>query len=82
MKIILRMILSRSHSQPYHKPHTVLHRHKLILQPLRLKQHFHDVEADAATISVSWRLAIGAVKRVKDVLELLFGERFAGVFDG
>ena len=56
-------------------------RHELIVQAFGVEQHFHGVEADAATASVLLRAARAAIKRVKDVLELLFGEWFAGVFD-
>ena len=57
-------------------------RHELIVQAFGVEQHFHGVEADAATASVLLRAARAAIKRVKDVLELLFGEWCADVFDG
>ena len=69
-------------TKPHHKPHPLPVRRKLIVQALSVKQHFHGVEADAATASVLLRAARAAIKRVEDVLELLFGERCAGVFDG
>ena len=55
---------------------------KLIIQALSVEQHFHSVEADAAAVGVLLRGGIAPIKRVEDVLELLFGERCAGVFDG
>lgn len=68
--------------KPHHKPHPLPVRRKLIVQPLSVEQHFHRVEADAAAASVLIRAARAAIKRVEDALELLFGERCAGVFDG
>ena len=55
---------------------------EVIIQPLSVEQHFHGVEANAAAASGLLRGGIAPIKRVKDVLELLFGERCAGVFDG
>ena len=55
--------------------------HKLIVQALGAEQHFNGVEADAAAVSVLLLVARTAIKRVKDVLELLFGEWFASIFD-
>ena len=55
---------------------------KAVVQTFGIEQHFHRVEADAATASVLLRAARAAIKRVEDVLELLRGEWCAGVFDG
>lgn len=60
----------------------MLHWRKLIIQAFSVEQHFHGVEADAAAVGVLLRGGIAPIKRVEDVLELLFGERFAGIFDG
>lgn len=54
---------------------------KAVVQAFSVEQHFYRIEADAATVSMLRRAARRAIKRIKDVLELLFGERFAGVFD-
>lgn len=55
---------------------------KAVVQAFSVEQHFYRVEADAAAISVLRRATRRAIKRIKDVLELLRGERCAGVFDG
>ena len=57
-------------------------RRKLIIQTLDIEQHFHSVEADAAAVGVLLRGGVAPIKRVEDALELLFGEWFAGDFDG
>lgn len=54
---------------------------EVIIQTLGVEQHFHGIEADAATVGVLLRGGIAPIKRVEDVLELLFGEWFASVFD-
>ena len=56
-------------------------RRKLIIQPLSVEQHFHGIEADATAIGMLLRAVRTAIKRVEDVLELLFGEWFADIFD-
>lgn len=57
-------------------------RRKLILQPFCIKQYFHDVKSNAAAISALLCGNIAPIKRIKDMLELLFSQWFAGVFDG
>ena len=57
-------------------------RHELIVQAFGVEQHFHGVEADATAVAVLLLVAVASIKRIKDVLELPLGERFAGVFDG
>lgn len=54
---------------------------EVIVQAFGVEQHFHGVEANAAAIGMLLCATRRAIKRIKDVLELLFGERFAGVFD-
>ena len=54
---------------------------EVIIQPLSVEQHFHGVEANAAAVGMLLRAVRTAIKRVENVLELLFGERLAGVFD-
>lgn len=56
-------------------------RREVIVQALGTEQHFHGVEADATAVGMLLRAVRTAIKRVKDMLELLFGEWFAGVFD-
>ena len=68
-------------TKPHHKPHALPVRREVVVQTLSVEQHFHGVEADAATASVL-HAARAAIKRIKDMLELLFGEWCAGVFDG
>lgn len=55
---------------------------EVIVQTFGVEQHFHSVEANAAAIGVLLRATRRAIKRIKDMLELLLGERRAGVFDG
>lgn len=69
-------------TKPHHKPHPLPVWRKLIVQTLSVEQHFHGIEADAATASVLIRGGITPIKRVEDVLELLRGQWCAGVFDG
>ena len=57
-------------------------RREVIVEALGIEQHFHGIEADAATASVLLRATRRAIKWVKDMLELLFGEWFTGIFDG
>lgn len=57
-------------------------RREVIVQAFGVEQHFHGVEADAAAVGVLFRGGITPIKRVENVLELLFGEWPAGVFDG
>lgn len=57
-------------------------RREVIVQSLGIEQHFHGIEADATAVSVLLRGVRAPIKRVKDMLELLLGEWFAGVFDG
>ena len=57
-------------------------RRKFIIQSLSVEQHFHSIEADAAAVGMLLRAVTAPTKRIEDVLELLFGEWFAGVFDG
>ena len=55
---------------------------KFTIQSLSVEQHFHGVEADAAAVGALFRGARATIKRVENVLELLFGEWLASVFDG
>ena len=57
-------------------------RREVIIQTLGVEQHFHGVEADATAVGVLFRAVRRAVKRIKDVLELLPSQWLAGVFDG
>ena len=57
-------------------------RREVIVKALSVEQHLYGVEADATAVAVLLRAARRAIKRIKDVLELLRGERLAGVFDG
>ena len=57
-------------------------RREIIVQTFGIEQHFHGVEADATAVGMLLRAVRTAIKRVEDVLELLFSEWFAGVFDG
>lgn len=57
-------------------------RREVVVQSFGIEQHFHSVEADAAAVGVLLRGGIAPIKRVEDVLKLLLGEWFAGVFDG
>ena len=57
-------------------------RREVIVQALGVEQHFHGVEADATAVGMLLRAVRTAIKRVEDMLELLLGEWFAGVFDG
>lgn len=57
-------------------------RREVIVQAFGVEQHFHSVEADAAAVGMLLRAVRTAIKQVEDVLELLFSEWFAGVFDG
>ena len=57
-------------------------RREVVVQSFGIEQHFHGVEADAAAVDVLFCGGIAPIKRVENVLELLFGEWFAGVFDG
>ena len=54
---------------------------KAVVQALGVEQHLYGVEADAAAISVLLLVARAAIKRIKNMLKLLFGEWFAGVLD-
>lgn len=69
-------------TKPHHKPHPLPMWCEAVVQTLSVEQHFHSIEADAATASVLIRAARVAIKRVEDVLELLRSEWRAGVFDG
>lgn len=55
---------------------------EVIVHAFGVKQHFYSIQADAAAVGVLLRGSITPIKRIKDMLELLRGQWFAGVFDG
>ena len=56
-------------------------RREVVVQSFGIEQHFHSVEADTAAVGMLLRAVRTAIKRIENVLELLFSERFASIFD-